>query len=538
MPTPKINGLLERPVIVVALIVLAALALRLTNISASSLWIDEIYSLIVGNTHLFPDTLTATIQPAQAYYDRFLSWQPMDFERLMALLKINVHMPLYYLLLNPWLQWFGNNSEGLRSFSALFSALMILPVYWLGAAVGGKKAGYLAALVAALSPFQIYQGQEGRMYTLSLFWTALAGFAFWKVLFSNRPTRWGWCYALAVGGGMLTHYMFVFFLGFQFLFGLYWLCRSKDFKRLLCLLPALGGLLGIAWWWLPVYQLQQQGINEEYHFAKGLVAWTRYLSVPIWQPMVVAAGDNKLIRSFYFPVTVLLSLLLVAGFRKKNGDAKFKQEGYLLSWILIPLLLQVAYDLIKGTHISIIDRYAMLISPAMCVWLGLGLHRLLTPSDSATPERPDQTKAKRSQPRATILILVGMALLALANVSTPSPFRDEHNKTKDIRGMMRHFAQVSQPTDLVLANGLLGTPNIAAYYLRMVNPQQPLLYWVSEWQGNPVTLPPTEAFKPYGRVWLFSYRSNNERGLQIIKDYLESMYPHVQEDGQWFIFSR
>lgn len=523
-----LRKLQERQALTVGLIFLLALILRLTNLTASSLWIDEIYSLIVGNTHLFPDKLDVAIHPASEFYRQYLSWQPMDFDRLLALLKINVHMPLYYLLLNPWLGWFGNDAFGLRSFSAVCSALMILPVFWLGKSLAGKRAGYLAALVTALVPFQIYYGQEGRMYALCLFFTALSGLAYWKVLFGDKPARWGWLYAFAIAGGMLSHYMFVFFLGFQFLYGLLWLFQKRDWGRTVHFLPALATLCAIALWWMPVYRLQQQGINEEYHFAKGLVGWSRYLTVPFWQPLIVVAGDNRLERVFYIPVTVLLFLGYLFAPKAPEFRFRLKREGYLLSWILLPLLLQIVYDLVKGTHISVIDRYAMLISPALCLWLGLGINQLF--------ERTDQRPVWL--PKAGAVLLTLMTLLAVANVWSPSPFRDEHNKDNDIRGKFQYFAVHKRPNDLIFVNGPFGAPNIAAYYLNEIRSEQPVVYWISEFNGQPVTLPRSELFNPYQRVWLFRYRANNERGLQTSKDYLQSMFPHLTQTHDWFIYDK
>ncbi len=188
MACPPLFGKLYRnEPLTVSLIFLLALGLRLINLDATSLWIDEIYSLMVANTHVYPTHLDPAIHSANEFYQHFLSWQPMNLDRLLALLKINVHMPLYYLLLNPWLDWFGNNAVGLRSFSAVWSALLILPVFGLGKALGGRQAGYLCAVVTALLPFQIYYGQEGRMYALSLFWAGCAGLAFWQVLFGKYP---------------------------------------------------------------------------------------------------------------------------------------------------------------------------------------------------------------------------------------------------------------------------------------------------------------------------------------------------------------
>jgi uncharacterized membrane protein len=527
-PLEQLKKLKQQPFLMVGLIFLLALGLRLCNLSASSLWIDEIYSLIVSNTHPFPSQLDTGVHPAHFYYEQYLSWQPMDMGRLLALLKINVHMPLYYLLINPWIGWFGNNATGLRSFSAVLSALMILPVFWLGQSLGGRRAGYLSALVAALAPFQLYYGQEGRMYALSLFWTACSGLAYWKLLFGQHPKRWSWIYALSVAGGMLSHYMFIFFLGFQFIFGLIWLYQNRNWKKTLYFLPAMALLSGIAAGWLPVYQAQQQGVNDEYHFAKGLVSWSRYLSVPLWQPLVVMAGDNRLSRIFYFPLTIIAFVWMGWAVLTRQFRLSLKREGYLLAWILGPLLLQVAYDMVKQTHISIIDRYAMLISPAMCLWLGGVINQWMTPQ----PHKPGRISPW------SIAILGSMLVLAVASVWAPSPFRDEHNKDDRLHQKIQYFVNHAQPHDLIFANGPWGAPNMAAYYLQQSRPNQPMIYWINAFNGQKVPLPKPALFEPYQRVWLFRYRSNNERGLQTCKDYLQSLYPYQVKTQDWFIYSR
>ncbi len=534
---PVIDKISRNEPLTVSLILLLALGLRLINLDATSLWIDEIYSLMVANTHVYPTHLNPAIHSATEFYQHFLSWQPMNLDRLLALLKINVHMPLYYLLLNPWLDWFGNNAVGLRSFSAVWSALLILPVFGLGKALGGRQAGYLCALVTALLPFQIYYGQEGRMYALSLFWAGWAGLAFWQVLFGKRPALWSWIYALAVSGGMLSHYMFVFFLGFQALYALVFGWQSQQWKRLIYAIPAVLALGAIALWWAPVYQLQQQGVNGEYHFAKGLVGWSRYLSVPFWQPLVVVAGDNRLCRLIYIPLTLLLFLFAYrphkagqANLRLSTSESTF---GYLLSWLWLPLLLQIAYDFLKHTHISIIDRYAMLISPAMCLLLGLALARLWTPRSDASI-----ASHKHGGRLGVSVILSALLIVALANVASPSPLRDEHNKDDHIREKIGYFLTQVQPGDLIFVNGPLGAPNLAAFYLQPTRPQQPMVYWISRYQGQPVPLPPPDLFQPYQRVWLFRHRANNERGLQTAKDYLKSMYPQVTQTHDWFLFSQ
>lgn len=527
----------KRESIFLPVLLLLGLGLRLFNLDGASLWIDEIYSLMVANVHLTPDKLDSGIHTADYFYQHHLAWQPMDLGALLEVLRINVHMPLYYLLLNPWLHWFGNDAVGLRSFSAVCSTLMLLPVYWLGKTLGNgsQQSGLACLLVAMLAPFQIYYGQEGRMYALSLFWAALSGLSFWKTLYDSKPARWSLLYALSLAGGLLSHYMFVFFLGFQGLYGLIWLLKYRDFKRLPWLGISVAVILAIVWLWAPVYKIQQQGVSEEYHFAKGLMNGARYATALVWQPLITITGDNLLERVFYLPVTVFLFLSFL--FKPKQSTesrVRFRVECFLLLWIFAPLLLQIGYDFLKHTHTSIIDRYAMLISPAMCLWLGLSLNRLWEAAQSSKPQGAWGSIAKLS-PK----LLVGiMAILAVCNVWPSSPFRDEHNKDKDIRGKLSYMAQQAQPEDVVFTNGAWGAALIAAYYLRLERPNQPMLYWVSPYRHERQPLPKAAVFYPYQRAWLFRYRSNNERGLQQAKEYLQSLYPELSTPWDWFLYTR
>jgi 4-amino-4-deoxy-L-arabinose transferase-like glycosyltransferase len=508
------------------LILLAGLALRLTNLDASSLWMDETYSLMVANGHLPPDVLHPTVQAGGQYYQNHLAWQPLDFHRLLEALKINVHMPLYYLLLNPWLGWLGNTALGLRSFSALCATLLLLPLYSLGRALGGRHVGLTAMAVAALAPFQIYYGQEGRMYALSMLWCALSGWAFWKTLYSSKPLGWSLLYALSVISGLGTHYMVVFYLIFQAVYALLWLVKTRDFKRF-CLfgfaVAALGALLAA---WFPIYQIQQQGVNEEYHFAKGSVGWLRYVTALVWQPLVMVAGDNKLERLFYMPLTVLLSFSMLWKRHQSPEDKQdfFRQEGFLLMWIFIPILAQIGYDVLKHTHTVVIDRYVLLISPAMCLWLGLAIARL------------QKIVGNRTFQKLQTSLLGIMLLLAICTVWSPSPFRDEHNKDNDIRGQFRYMTTQVRPDDLVFTNGPWGASLLAAYYLHQQRPNQPMIYWINVHNAHPVPLPQTALLKPYHRVWLFRNRANNERGLQQAKEYLQALYPAHTRQHDWFIY--
>jgi 4-amino-4-deoxy-L-arabinose transferase-like glycosyltransferase len=121
--------------------------LRAYQFGSKSLWIDEAWSLWVSRQPI-PD---------------MLAW----------LVRVDQHPPLYYLLLHSWMRAFGSSNSSAsdiaaaaRALSTLSGTLNIPVIYALGRRLIGRKAGLLAALILALSPFHVWFGQEARMYAL------------------------------------------------------------------------------------------------------------------------------------------------------------------------------------------------------------------------------------------------------------------------------------------------------------------------------------------------------------------------------------
>lgn len=147
--------------LLLACVLLLALALRLYRIQAQSLWNDEGTSVALAARSLAAITAGAAN---------------------------DIHPPLYYYLLHFWMQLVGNSELAVRSLSALLGTLLVLLTYALGRFLEGDVTGLLAALFAALSPFQIYYSQEARMYTLCAFLGALSMLTLLRLLYTGCLT--------------------------------------------------------------------------------------------------------------------------------------------------------------------------------------------------------------------------------------------------------------------------------------------------------------------------------------------------------------
>jgi len=120
----------------------------------------------------------------------------------------DVHPPLYFWMLHFWRLGSGDSEFGLRLLSAAIGVLTVAAAYRLGRAVGGPRAGLLAALLVGISRFDIWWSQEMRMYALAALLAALSLWATVRFWDRDRPTD-GALYVLFAVAGLYTLYLSV-----------------------------------------------------------------------------------------------------------------------------------------------------------------------------------------------------------------------------------------------------------------------------------------------------------------------------------------
>ena len=144
----------------VILITLIGGGLRVLLLDRQGMWLDETFSVWLAN-HTLGD---------------MLQW----------IVKIDQHPPLYYLLLQGWIAFMGDTPYEVRLLSVLFGAGAIPVIYLIGKRMSGAVMGLAAAVLLALSPFNIRYAQETRMYTLLTFNAAVAIYALVRLLTDAR----------------------------------------------------------------------------------------------------------------------------------------------------------------------------------------------------------------------------------------------------------------------------------------------------------------------------------------------------------------
>lgn len=145
----------------VVLVGLVAVSLVLRSIAlGEALWMDEGLSIGIASQPLFD---------------------------IPGLLRQDGAPPLYYMALSVWMDVVGEGPAETQGLSLAISLLAIPGGLWAGWSLFGRRAGLIAAALAAVNPFLTAYAQETRMYSLMLVLSLVMTAAFLHVFaFRNR----------------------------------------------------------------------------------------------------------------------------------------------------------------------------------------------------------------------------------------------------------------------------------------------------------------------------------------------------------------
>jgi mannosyltransferase len=128
-----------------------------------------------------------------------------------GLLLLDGSPPLYYLILGVWMRAFGAGEAETHLLSVGIAMLIVPAAFLAGRALFGARAGWIAALVAAVNPFLTYYAQETRMYALVALLSVIATGAF-AMAFVQRRRAWLPVFAVALLLLLYAHNWALFFV--------------------------------------------------------------------------------------------------------------------------------------------------------------------------------------------------------------------------------------------------------------------------------------------------------------------------------------
>jgi hypothetical protein len=485
--------------VAIGLFVLCA-GIRIGIIRQQGLWADEIFSLSMATGHSLEHPASVADARQGDYVEtadpRPASWyrhyaehdaQPASLRRVLrAAFLSDTSPPLYDVLLYFFTRVAGTSDVALKAFS-IFFALASFPLLWsLAREVGGLKAAPWVCGIYTLTPFSVWYGTEGRMYTLMWFLVCVQMLLTVKV---QRATRGrvlilaGW--ALTAAAGLMTHYFF----GFVFLACSMWLLLYTDRAvrlRVLAAMAVCGGLI-LPWYLHVPESLGLWRITGDWlKFRPGGgplggpagLAWSLLSSTGYW-------GGRKAIELVLLAtVVVLLLVLFRAGrLRWKSVFAVPKQ----LPWFCLAAaaLGPVAFDLARHTHTSWVPRYAAAGLPAAVLLLGIAIAKV---------------------PGRSRLVLAGLMLLCwltgvrrcIQNPARSSEYFRELATVVD--------GETDPKRDVILVNSI---PSGVVGLARYMKTTTPIVSWVPNLRPEQLPPPAAGLVGPGGRLVLVRIHNLN-----------------------------
>lgn len=354
----------QRRIFLLALTLLA-FAWRVVRLDFQSLWRDEV------------DAIYFAVRPLQ--------------ETLSMFVQAAQNGPLYFIALRPWFAMVGASEFALRFPSAMAGTLSVLFVWHVGRRLlpsaspeqASTSAPWLSvaavgALLFALNPYQVWYGQEGKMYATV---TLLALLASWLWLRGIEEGGWRYWlgYLAAVSAAMYVHLLMVLLIPLHLTwFAIAWPLARRRWRGYGL---ALAGLtlpyLPMVWWhWTMLTSPEKlSGFNFTpldavlrslaLGHARGFITTTPLFWLA---PVYFLLGAGAL-----FGATALGERFSA----RSPSLSPLRRALLLLSWLLAPI---VFIYLISLRQPVFTERYVIWIGPAAMLCMALGLRVLMNNS--------------------------------------------------------------------------------------------------------------------------------------------------------------
>jgi mannosyltransferase len=436
--------------LILGLILLLALLLRGYQLDGQSLWADE------GNSAALAARSLAAITRDAAH---------------------DIHPPLYYYFLHLWVRLWGNSEIALRSLSALAGTIMVFATFLLGRELFPRRVAYVAALLAAFSPFQVYYSQEARMYVLVALWSVLALLFFvrwmrpWKetgAATRQRAMPSAVLYICFTTAALYTHY---FAFTVPLVTNLAWGLGMIGFpalRRLRRMGAWAGAQLVIAALYLPWLRLA----------GAQLTSWPA-----VSEPFSLRFLLEELLRVFSLglsverettPVVLCFGLVLLLGAmplmvwsrrgRRPGllGRPELSALLFTLLYMGMPILSMYVLSLSRPAYDP---KFLLLVTPAFCLLLARGIVGEWLTADV-------EGRARAGARWGIAGVLLPFVLLASA-LSLSNYYYDERYARDDYRGMASYISAAGQEGDAIILNAP-GQTEIFSYYYEGELPIYPL----------------------------------------------------------------
>lgn len=404
-------------------VTILAFALRVIRLDLQPLWWDEGYSLFFATR---------------------------DLGTLLERTAVDIHPPLYYILLKLWMAAFGYGPVAARLLSVFIGTATVPLVFVLARRWFGPAAGLLTALLLAVSPLHVYYSQEIRMYGLVTALGIISVLTFFELAGSTEQ-RWSkatdaiWvAFVLSTVAGLYTHYFGVLIVLLQVGLAVFMqsrrrplgteagsihfaLPRSRLVEGWIAIL-----LLYLPWLFFAGSKLYSYVTAKVPHEAYAPVDPIRFVAQHLIAFSIGHVSQIPVLGVFTF----LFVLLLAIPFAQRVATSKSHYHPFYLhlaiGYLAIPLLIGFGINLVFPFHPIRYERTLLLALPAFLMLVACGTLALWT------------RIAALGAVAFLVVVLTGCASL-VDLYSVPRYAQD------DYRPLIRKMRELAQPEDVMLA---------------------------------------------------------------------------------------
>ncbi len=374
--------------------------------------------LVAGVAAIYTSLTLLTLTKWDIWFDESFTARLIRFPmgEMLRRAALDVHPPLYYLLLRGWQHMFGWSLGSLRSMSVIFGVIAVCYGLYIVHQLYGKKVAVYAAPLFALAPVVIRYGQEMRMYTLSMIFVEGAIYNYLRYRQSRKTVHIVW-YGVFAALLLYTHY----------------------FASLALLAPAALELKEL--FARPQKGFWQRVMAEKRYWLANVAAGVTFLpwlptfldqahavSMGFWIGPVTSSSFFSTLSSFviFRPEWInwhltgiyafmALMIAVTAGVAFIMSRPLWRTDEYrviVATWVLPMLLLFLLSALFNENKYY--DRYFSSVAPFFFITLAIGLARL---KDKAN------------------LLYVGLIVMVLVGVSNATVFGNNYGRADN-----DHFA--------------------------------------------------------------------------------------------------
>jgi cellulose synthase (UDP-forming) len=394
----------------IAALTVVALGLRLALVNVQSLRLDE--SLTLQEARLPLGTMVRNL----------FTW--------------DVHPPLYYTVLHAWVAIAGTSEIALRVPSVVFGTAAVPLVYFVARRLTTEHGAMFAAALGAASPFWIWHSDEARMYTLLLALSLAALLALFVACERNRARYWV-VYAVVTALSLYSHYFGALMLPVH----VAWVVLQRPARLLVrrWLLAFAAALVPLIAWL--VVMVLHDGVAGVAAINTGVVAAPQdhsllgvvygiFLFLLVYlvgygQALGHGAGILGIVSRVVAGSWPLVAVASVVS--RRIGRWLRSRAAYFLGfWIVFLLTTVYLLNLWKGN--VWMQRYLIIVSPALFIVIGIGLARAFRP----------------------VAIGLALTLLSLSVASVAENFDRGNPSSENWRGVAAVVRHSARPGDAVV----------------------------------------------------------------------------------------